>query len=197
MKLPRINYGCECCGRELAKNATICGECLNHPTPFTHTIAPFHYAEPIDKFIIALKFHGQLLYAKLLGELLAERLIEYYKNTAEPEIIIPIPLHTQRLKERGFNQALEIAKPIAKKLQLPLERYHCQRVKNTAAQTTLTAKERRHNVKQAFGVNKKLPEHVAVIDDVITTGSTMTEFCKTLKKSGTIIIDVWCCARSR
>jgi len=195
-KLPRINYGCTCCGRELSQNALICGECLKHPPPFTHTIAPFFYAPPIDQLIIALKFHGHLLNAKLLGELLAEHLSTYYRNHPKPELIIPVPLHRTRLQERGFNQALEIAKPIAKKLNLPLERYHCKRIKNTAAQTSLTAEERHANVKKAFLIAGKIPAHIAVIDDVVTTGSTIVEFCKALRCSGAITIDVWCCAKS-
>lgn len=195
-KLPRINYGCVRCGRELTQNALICGECLKHPPPFARTIAPFFYAAPIDQLIIALKFHGRLLHAKLLGELLAEHLTEYYRDHPKPELIIPMPLHKTRLQERGFNQALEIAKPIAKKLNVPLERYHCKRIKNTAAQTSLTADERRVNVKKAFAVAHTMPAHIAVIDDVITTGSTITEFCKVLRHSGAVTIDVWCCARS-
>lgn len=196
-QLPRINYGCARCGRELSQNALICGKCLTHPPPFTRTIAPFFYAAPIDQLVIALKFHGHLLNAKLLGELLAENVVENYRDCPKPELIIPVPLHKTRLKERGFNQALEIAKPVAKKLNVPLGRYHCKRIKNTAAQTSLTADERRVNVKKAFAVTHKMPAHIAVIDDVITTGSTITECCKALRRKGAATIDVWCCARSR
>lgn len=196
-KLPRINHGCECCGRELALGGLICGACLNHPPPFTRTITPFFYAAPIDQLIIALKFHGRLLNAQVLGELLAEYLIAYYRLHPKPALIIPVPLYKTRLKERGYNQALEIVKPSAKKLALPIARYNCQRIKNTTMQTLLTADERRMNVKKAFIVTQPLPAHIAVIDDVITTGSTITEFCKVLRKSGAATIDVWCCARSK
>jgi len=194
--LPLIDYGCRICGQKLTTAELLCGACLNHSPPFTQTIAPYVYAEPLDQFIINLKFHGRLLYAKILGELLSEHLAKYYKTHAQPAAIVPMPLHKKRLKERGFNQALEIAWPIVKQLKIPILRYHCERVKNTVAQTSLNAKERQHNVKQAFRVNRELPSHIAVIDDVITTGSTMQEFCKTLKKSGVATIDVWCCARS-
>lgn len=195
-KLPRINYACTRCGRELSQNALICGECLKYPPPFTRTIVPFFYASPIDQLVIGLKFHGHLLNAKLLGELLAENVVESYRDCPKPEIIIPVPLHKARLQERGFNQALEIAKPLAKKLDLPLARYNCKRIKNTAAQTSLTAAERHANVKKAFLVAGKIPAHIAVIDDVVTTGSTIVEFCKVLRQAGAITIDVWCCARS-
>lgn len=194
--LPKINCCCKRCGRELPQPAEICGTCLRETPPFSRTVAPFHYAAPMDRFIIALKFNRQLIYAKLLGDLLAEDLIKYYEKNPKPAVIIPVPLHAERLCERGYNQALEIAKPIAKALKIPVERYSCKRIKNTAAQTGLSAKERRQNVKQAFAVNHKISEHVAVIDDVITTGSTITEFCKVLRQAGANKIDVWCCVRS-
>lgn len=121
-----------------------------------------------------------------------------------PQIIIPIPLHPRRLRQRGFNQALEIAKPIAKKFHVPLDTAHCQRVRYTEAQTQIPAEHRGSNVKNAFVVDKKFfcgensnISHVAIMDDVVTTGHTVNELSRALRKAGVKTIDVWCCARTR
>jgi len=195
-QLPWIKHSCQRCGRELIADGPWCGACLQQTPSFACTIAPFSYTAPVSDFIIALKFHGKLLYAKLLSDFLATQLINYYQAHPKPSLIIPVPLHKARLAERGFNQALEIAKPIAKKLKIPLERHNCRRVKNTLAQTLLNADERRINIKKAFVVKKTIPSHIAVIDDVITTGSTINEFCLALRQAGATTIDVWCCARA-
>ena len=146
--------------------------------------------------LCALKFKQKLLYAKLFGELMAEQLAFYYQNHTKPQLLIPVPLSIQRLRERGLNQALELAKPIARKLAIKLSRDDCVRVKNTVAQSSLTFKERKRNLKGAFALRKPLSVyHVAVVDDVLTTGSTVMELCSTLRACGITKIDVWCCAR--
>lgn len=144
-----------------------------------------------------LKFNHALLNARILGELLAEKIHLWYQQQPLPEFIIPMPLHTKRLKERGFNQALEIARPISSSLGIPIDKTSCQRIKHTFAQATLHADQRQANIKKAFKVTSDLAnKHIAVLDDVITTGNTITEFCRTLKKAGAGKIDVWCCARA-
>jgi len=194
--LPRIQEHCACCGTALEYFAHQCGECLKNPPPFTRTIAAFHYTHPVSDLIIALKFCERLLYAELCGQLLAQQLLVHYQGKNKPSLIFPVPLHKKRLCERGYNQALEIARPIAQELKLPLAKYHTHRIKNTMAQTTLNAIERHKNVKHAFVITEKVPMHVAVIDDVITTGSTVREFCRVLKQAGAKEIDVWCVARA-
>lgn len=132
-----------------------------------------------------------------MGELLAEMITTtWYKNKPLPSTIIPVPLHPKRFKERGFNQALELARPISTLLKIPIDALSCQRIKHTAAQATLSGVERQKNVKNSFKISKQLTaQHIAIIDDVITTGHTIREFCHTLKHHGAKIIDVWCCAR--
>ncbi len=175
----------------------LCGQCLQKAPPFDVTYALYLYEAPITKLILALKFNQALVNARVLGELLATAALQsWYKTRSLPTVIIPVPLHPTRLKERGFNQSLEIARPLAKALKLPIDTDHCKRNKVTAPQSTLLAAERRDNVKGAFTVSGHFAgQHVAVIDDVITTGSTVTEFCNVLKQHGAQTIDIWCCAR--
>lgn len=170
---------------------------MQNKPPFDYTHGLFLYQPPITKLILDLKFQRALANAKLLSELLFEKISqEWYQHKSLPSAIIPIPLHTKRLKERGFNQALEIARPLAKKLQLPLLIKSIVRSKHTIAQATLPATQRRRNIHGAFSIEQQLNnQSVAVVDDVITTGGTMDEFCRTLKASGAGRVDVWCCAR--
>jgi ComF family protein len=162
-------------------------------------IATFYYQHPIKKLILGLKFNNNLVNAKILGILLSDHLSNYYQNQPKPEIIIPVPLHPARLKERGYNQALELARPVAKKMQIKIDKFAVTRTKNTAAQALLSPNKRADNIKQAFKVNQskiKQYKFVAIIDDVITTGNTLNELCKTLEQNGINQIDIWCCAKA-
>ncbi len=177
----------------------LCGVCLTKPPPFNHTLALLTYIPPITRFITQLKFNRQLLYANMLGNLLAEKIkiSKIQSPNSWPDCIIPVPLHRRRLRQRGFNQALEIAKPIAKKLHLPLDYKSCIRSKDTQPQSELPAKKRHHNLKNAFALKKSIAtKRVAIIDDVMTTGNTLIELSKLLRKNGVEHIEVWCCARA-
>lgn len=175
----------------------LCGACLTSPPAFDKTHTLFPYRDPIMQLIIKLKFGGALSHAQTLGQLMAKKIRgEWYLNQALPDIIIPVPLHAKRLRERGFNQALEIARPISAQLNIPIDTKGVKRIRHTAAQSGLTAKERKQNIKNAFNVNGSYADlHIAIIDDVVTTGQTMRELCQTLKNNGCKRIDVWCCAR--
>ncbi len=194
--LPRNQNACFQCAMPLEKNQQ-CGTCLVDPPPFSRSIVPFLYHPPISNFVTKLKFHQQLLYAKILGQLLLEDIQQQYQNLSLPQFIIPIPLYSQRLRHRGFNQALEIAKPIAKILQIPLLYDYCYRSKNTRPQSQLSARARKHNMIGAFALRKKISAvHVALIDDVMTTGHTVRALSQMLQKHGIRQVDIWCCARS-
>lgn len=198
-ELPWIHKGCHQCGGALASvtNADYCGRCLPEISTYLQTIALFSYQDPITHMISKLKFQHELLYARLLGELLAKKLKQHYHNTALPEIILPMPLHHQRLRERGFNQALEIARPVAKQLNLPINAQLGQRLKPTRPQAMIPATERAANVKQAFAVNSHLSfKHIAIIDDVVTTGHTVGELSQCLLKKGVEKISIWCIAKT-
>lgn len=153
-----------------------------------------HYEEKSRYLITSLKLSSNYPASRLMGNLMAERLSKEQKH---PELIIPVPLHPTRYRSRGFNQATEIARPISKVLNIAIDRHSIQRIIDTGTQTKLHAKERHKNLRGAFQLKKPIAaNHVAIIDDVITTGSTVTELAKTLKKSGIEEIEVWSFARA-
>jgi len=195
-ELPKIPYFCWRCCIPLA-STNLCGNCLQNPPPFEKMLTPYLYDMPIMKIILDLKFKKQLANARVLGELVAQYLQSFYETKPLPDTIIPMPLHTKRLRERGFNQALEIARPISRFFNIPINTQLMARVKHTNAQATLDKKARQQNIKNAFYLKKSMENaFIAVIDDVYTTGSTMQEFCSTLKKGGVKEIHVWCVARA-
>ncbi|MDD1611111.1 MAG: ComF family protein, partial [Methylococcaceae bacterium] len=144
--------------------------------------------------IAGLKFSANYKNARLLGVLLAEGLTQ---NSHLPDCIMPVPLHKARYRERGFNQSIEIARAAGKALQIPVDVYSCIRHRDTPHQTQLTAKQRRSNMKNAFSIIKPITaRHIAIVDDVMTTGSTVHELAVVLKKAGAARVDVWICARA-
>lgn len=196
--LPLIAYGCQKCGAALAHSAHICGSCLQEPIATGVTVIPFHYQPPIDFLITQLKFNAQLRIVEVMAKLLEQYLKEVYPVTSIwPEVIIPMPLHVKRLSERGFNQALEITKVLSRLCNVPYRDDWCQRHKHTEAQANLNAKLRKSNVQNAFSVTTlSAYQHVAILDDVLTTGYTMRVLTKTLVKAGVRRIDVWAIARA-
>ena len=144
-------------------------------------LAALSYEYPVDRMITAAKFHRQLHFAWALGELLAEAVVA--RCAVVPELLVPVPLHRQRLAERGYNQALEIARPVAERLSMKLATSLCERCKPTAEQTGLSAAERRSNLRGAFRVRACCPgARVAILDDVITTGSTTAALAQALSR---------------
>jgi ComF family protein len=194
--LPILPQSCPRCAKTLTP--LLCGDCLKKEPYFDATYVLYSYQKAIAKLIMELKFHERLNHARLLGKQMAHAIQhQWYRHQPLPEMIIPVPLHARRLKERGFNQALEIARPIAKQLHIPLNITQCTRSLSTMAQAKLPAEKRALNIKNAFHIHGDLTGyHVAILDDVITTGHTINEFSKALKKAGARRIDVWCCART-
>lgn len=199
--LPILPHHCQQCAQFLPSSAADslkCGSCLSLPPDFNLTYTLFPYKPPINHLITRLKFQQQLIYARALGELMTERIkTTWYRDRPLPDLIIPVPLHTGRLAERGFNQALEIARPIARALLIPLDYQGVKRIKPTLAQSGLSAEARKHNISQAFSLTGNYQGlTLALIDDVVTTGYTVRECSRLLKKNGAVHIDVWCCARN-
>lgn len=172
----------------------MCGRCLSNSPDFDDTQAPFLYQGNIRYLITQLKFGHQHKNARVLGSLLAN----YLQETSElPEAIIPIPLHISRYRQRGFNQSIEIARHVAKQLKLPLDLNSCVRSRDTAQQSGLPAKQRRKNMHRAFNIKKPIPyQHLAIVDDVMTTGATVSALATLLKNNGATKVDVWVCARA-
>lgn len=205
MNIFSFRHICLLCHQATLNSYDLCSPCQKNLPIYTEThsfkhssiTTLFNYTFPINHIITQLKFHGKLIYAKLLGQLLAEKILLSYQNKTLPELIIPVPLHKKRLQERGFNQALEIAKPISKILNIKINKSSCIRKKYTAPQSTLSASDRQQNIKNSFAITHDLQvNHIAVLDDVITTGETTRELTETLVKSGVNKIDLWCCAQT-
>jgi len=158
-------------------------------------LAPFVYEPPVDALIHGAKYHQRLGDARSLGVLLAEYVAAVGGEL--PPLIVPVPLHRQRLRERGYNQALEIARPLARSLGLRLDPGCCIRTRPTSPQAGLGGRARRRNIAGAFTV-VRVPQaaHVAIVDDVMTTGGTVAEMAAALTGSGIGRVDVWVCARA-
>jgi ComF family protein len=197
--LPREEHRCRQCALpvpETGNPTPLCGACQQIAPPVDRSFSYATYAPPIDRLILQLKFNQKLENARLLGTLMAQQLSVLHTER-KPQLIIPVPLHRNRLRQRGFNQALEIAHPIAAKLKIPLDVTSCRRVRATLEQSGLAAKERRRNMKNAFSVTRHLGfNHVAIVDDVMTTGNTLYELARQLKSRGVQTVEAWVGARA-
>lgn len=195
--LPWNRCACLRCGLPLPipqpLPAEACGRCRRRPPPLTETHAVFRYEAPLDRLLPRLKFHEDLAAGRLCAALMAEALA----GAARPEALIPLPLHRRRLRARGFDQTLELARPLARALALPLRDDLLTRARETAPQSRLDAAARRRNLKGAFAVRPgiALPAHVTLIDDVMTTGATLHAAADALLRVGVARVDAWVCAR--
>ncbi|HKY70266.1 MAG TPA: ComF family protein [Gammaproteobacteria bacterium] len=191
--LPWLGRACTRCALPLVEiENTLCHRCQLQPFPFSQIHALFRYEPPMSNFVSELKFKGKIHYAKLFGQLMSQSLQE----APLPQAIIPVPLHFNRLRSRGFNQAVEIARPIAKNFGLPLLSNVCLRVQDTPQQITLNANNRKKNLSKAFVLKQPFSyQHVAIIDDVMTTGSTLLALHEVLSQAGVLQIEVWCLCR--
>jgi ComF family protein len=170
----------------------VCGACMRYPPDFDATRAAFDYRFPIDTLLHQLKYSHNLVLAEFAAENLLMALPEQ-----KPDLLFAMPLHVSRLRERGFNQSVEIAKPIAWALNIPLKLEGYAKIRETEPQAALPWKQRHANVRGAFACDLDLKnKHIAVIDDVMTTGSTLNEFAKTLKKRGAEKVSAWVVART-
>lgn len=177
---------CTCCAQPFRSPSSnhLCGICLQQPPDFSVVHAAGLYQGTIKEAVQRLKYRGQLTLAKPLSGLVLTSLTEQDK-TFIPDKIIPVPLHIKRLRKRGYNQALEIARPIAKSLNVPLDVKMLQRARNTPHQQGLSAKDRRKNLRNAFTLTRMpAAEKILLIDDVMTTGETLRECSRTLMNSG-------------
>ncbi|MDR2195414.1 MAG: ComF family protein [Gallionellaceae bacterium] len=189
--LPRLNA--PCCPQCALPTPLdeYCGNCLKRPPHFDHTLAAFAYAFPIDKLVQALKYNEHLLLANALADELAQR-IEIL-----PDCIVPMPLHSARLRERGFNPSAELAKRLAAKTGTPLLLHASHRVRATLPQAALTWKARRGNVRQAFDCTAEVAgKHVAIVDDVMTSGASLNELARALRRAGAREVSAWVVART-
>lgn len=194
--LPRLRVGtCEQCGLPIDSLALPgrCGQCLQHRPAYDRVISGFAYAQPVSQLVAKLKFRGQIQLARLFGELLFTPVTA----VSQAQAILPVPLHPTRLRQRGFNQALEIARPLSRMLRLPLLTDSVYRSRDTQPQSEQSADRRERNIRGAFHLSRP-PAcwNVAIIDDVMTSGHTVNEIARLLRAAGVARIEVWCVARA-
>jgi ComF family protein len=196
-ELPWLDSVCRQCAQPLhaSRADNLCGHCQKHPPAFDRTTALFHYRPPVDHLIKRFKFAEELQAGNLLSGLLAARLAG--RDGDLPGLILPVPLHPARLRSRGFNQATEIARHVGRKLQIAIDFRLCRRKRNTRAQSLLSPNARRINLRNAFAVHHPPGvSHVAIVDDVMTTGHTGNELARMVKQAGAERVEVWVIARA-
>ena len=195
--LPRPGPHCCRCGLPLSlDDDSTCGACITNTPVFTRTVFPLRYNFPAERLVQAFKFIRQLAAGRVLSHLLCEHVSANHPDT--PDVLIPVPLHRLRMIKRGFNQACELGSHVSKALDIPMLTTCLMRHRNTRAQSGLSRKQRRKNVRGAFywrGATSP-GDHVALIDDVMTTGTTVTECARVLKRAGAKRVDVWVAARA-
>ena len=172
-----------------------CGDCVADPPAFDDALAAFRYRFPLDQLLLSYKYSANLA----LSAFFARKLVLALRSRGAPlpECIVPMPLSARRLAERGFNQAALIADGLAASFSLPMNRVALERIRETRPQTTLPWKARRDNVKGAFAATSALQgKHVALVDDVMTTGATLNEAARALKKQGVARVSAWIVARA-
>ena len=192
-ELPWNDPACPRCALPLAAGAD-CPRCLAEPPPFARAHAAFRYEFPVDRLLPRFKFHADLAAGALLATLL-----QWSLDPGEwPQALLPVPLHRSRLRRRGYDQALELGKALARETRLPLVASRLRRVRRTQAQTELGASARRRNVAGAFALapGPPLPAHVALVDDVLTTAATAEALARALKAAGARRVSAWALART-
>ena len=186
---------CPKCAKPNSASRT-CADCLNRPWASIESVcALFQYLYPVNRLIQHMKFKQGIDVANSLGRILAS--LPLYSGAPMPDCIIPVPLHSSRLVSRGYNQSVELARPLSKQLGIPVDTSSCKRNRATAPQTNLPAEKRKQNVHKAFSAAERVSyNHVLLVDDVITTGSTVNELARTLRLAGVSRVDVLACARA-
>lgn len=202
LELPCPECACKRCGIELGPAPPahgFCGHCLSDPPSFDHCIAAFRYEFPIRELIAGFKFHAGFAEGRTLARLLAERAGREFETLGKPQRLLPVPLHASRLRERGFNQSIELARVIGQHCGIAVDTSYCRRSRATPSQKGLSAEERAANLRNAFTLHGECAEgklrHVAIVDDVVTTMTTVDTLARVLRSAGVARIDVLCLAR--
>jgi ComF family protein len=190
---------CRCCGRAFpwaAGGNHTCGPCLRKPWHFSAARAVLHYSDPVSQAVQAFKYRGSTTGLATFRQL-KERL-HHLDCLADADLIVPVPLHVLRLRERGFNQALVLARALFPEQRRRISPFLLARIRQTVSQTGLSGRERRRNLKNAFSVvapKQVAKKRILLIDDIFTTGSTVNECARTLRRAGALEVRVLTLAR--
>lgn len=193
--MPQLGLACQHCATPLADTGSlICGQCIKTPSHFDHAYIVYKFEEPLRGLIHQFKYHNGLYLSSFLSHLIIKALPS--QSNHQPQCLIPVPMHSKKIKQRGFNHAAVLTQKLAKKLQINYDLTSCQKIINTVPQASLDKKQRKKNLHHAFTSKRLSYQHVALVDDLLTTGATANELALTLKKSGVKRVDLWCCART-
>lgn len=199
-ELPWLGARCQVCALPLPHAGLTCGGCLQRAPRFDRVEAPWRYAFPVDSLITRFKHQAKWPLGRLLGELLSQHLLHAFgEGLTRPDLLLPVPLAERRQRQRGFNQAALLAQWLSEQLHLPLQQHWLQRVIDTPAQQQLDAATRKRNLRRAFALAPKSQVsglHLALVDDVLTTGATAESLARLLKKAGATRVDIYCLART-
>ena len=199
-ELPWLGAHCQVCALPLPAPGMSCGACQKKPPAFARVEAPWRYAFPVDSLITRFKHQAQWPFGRLLGELLAEHLQHAYdEGLPRPQALLAVPLARRRERQRGFNQARMLADWLSRALQIPAPDDWLSRTLDTPAQQGLDAATRKRNLRQSFVVNaaeRVEGLHLALVDDVLTTGATANMLARLLLRAGAARVDVYCLART-
>lgn len=192
-RLYRVPHPCLYCGQPNPVNGGLCPACLLNPPRWQRMIAPLQYRDLTRDYLQQLKYSEALHLAKTL----CRQCFEPFRHGApRPEALLPVPLHRNRLLERGYNQADEIARLWSREFGIPMDRKALTRLRATPTQSGLSADQREENVRRAFAYHPLRDyRHVAIVDDIVTTGSTVGEITRTLHRAGVEYVEVWALAR--
>lgn len=198
--LPVNRWSCYTCGLPLpwAADKLRCGECTSEPPPFDRARIPWRYQFPVDGMIGRYKYHGQRKFVRPLvadfGQFLARQLA--VEPALAPLTLVPAPMHPRRRRERGFNQATDIAEQLGRQLDIPVDSGLVRRVRQVRSQRELNRAQRLANLKDVFEIRGTPPPRVAIVDDVVTTGATARALAMNLKAAGTRKVEIWALART-
>ena len=188
---------CHHCGLPTPGDTEFCGHCVSQHFSFNCCIALAIYQAPVDRLIQRFKYQRRMAIAKVLARLLAHRLRRHYQHNQRPEIVLPVPLHWRRQWRRGFNQAHFLAAQLSRELDIPMQPDCLQRSQATPPQQGMQRRQRLRNLSHAFNVmTTPRGRHIALVDDVVTTGATANLLSRLLLEHGAERVDVWCLART-
>lgn len=199
-ELPWLGDHCQTCALPLPSSGLTCGPCLKRPPNFERVAAPWTYSFPVDALITRFKHSAKWPFGRLLGELLAQFLEHRFEEDLDrPDTLVPVPLAAKRLRRRGFNQAAMLARWLSDSLDIPCDEKLLLRTQDTSAQQDLNADARRKNLHNAFALAPGASikgRHLAIVDDVLTTGATAQALARLLMDAGAARVDVYCLART-
>ena len=199
-EMPWLGEHCQTCALPLPEAGLTCDGCLLEPPAYEQVAVPWRYDFPVDSLITRFKHNAKWPFGHLLADVLSQYLQHRFdEDLPRPDALLPVPLAAKRLRQRGFNQAAMLARWLSRQLDLPCEENVVHRIQDTSAQQDLDAKARKRNLRNAFALTSDANvkgRHLALVDDVLTTGATTQALARLLMNAGAARVDVYCLART-